>query len=93
MIELRQREAETEVCLREEAALVRQRDNIEQMLEERRLIVDKSRREEYGRQLLRQHKTKLRQKARQVQNELEFDMKIMDAISKAKDEEKSIRKK
>lgn len=88
MIELRQREAETEVCQREEAMLANQRDAVDNLLEERRQIAERGNREEYGRQLLRQHKTKLKQKARQVQEELEFDMKILDAISKAKDEEK-----
>lgn len=88
MIELRQREAESEVCKREELTLAKQRDEMDRLLEERRVIANRNAKEEYGRQLLRQHKAKLRQKARQVQEELEFDMKILASINEAKDEEK-----
>ena len=90
MIELRQREAETEVCKREELSLAKQRDEIDMLLEERRQIAQRSQKEEYGRQLLRQHKAKLRQRARQVQEELEFDMKILAAMNESKLEERYI---
>lgn len=88
MIELRQRDAEAEVCKREELELARQRDEIDRLLEERRQIAQRDAKEEYARQLLRQHKAKLRQKARQVQEELEFDMKILASINQARDEER-----
>lgn len=88
MIELRQRDAETEVCKREEQELARQRDEVDRLLEERRAMAQRNAQEEYGRQLLRQHKAKLRQKARQVQDELEFDMKILAAINQAREEDR-----
>lgn len=88
MIELKQREAESEVLKREEAQLMHERLNINSLNEQRHAIMDKNSRQDYGRQLLRQHKAKLRQRAKEVQQELEFDLKILQSLKDANEEQR-----
>lgn len=68
MIELKQREAESEILGREEAELMKENIEMRKLNEERQKALEESSRQEYGRQLLRQHKAKLRRKAKEVCN-------------------------
>lgn len=90
MIELRQREAETEILKREEAELVREQAKIEQLEFERKEYEKRFQNQEYGRQLLRQHRTKLKQRAKEIQTALEHDLKILSEIAQVQIEQKNI---
>jgi trichoplein keratin filament-binding protein len=90
MIELKQREAESEVIKREEAQLMSEKLSINHLEEQRHAMWEKNSRQDYGRQLLRQHKAKLRQRTKEIQEELEFDLKILRVINEATDEQKHL---
>ncbi|CAF0721567.1 unnamed protein product [Brachionus calyciflorus] len=87
MIELKQREAESDVLNREEYELTQDRVRLLSIQEERIRLADKNNRQDYGRQLLRQHKAKLRQRAKEIQEELEFDLKVLMLINQSEDQE------
>jgi trichoplein keratin filament-binding protein len=90
MIELRQREAETDILNREEAELMKENLEMSRLSEERRRALDENSRQEYGRQLLRQHKAKLRRKAKEVQDALELDLKLLKVISETQDKKRHL---
>ena len=46
--------------------------------------------QEYGRALLRQHKAKLRQKAKEIQESLELDLRILQMIADTQDQQKHL---
>jgi trichoplein keratin filament-binding protein len=81
MIELKQKESETEILNREESELMREKLEIIKLEEERQLVNEKIAKQEYGRQLLRQHKAKMRKKAKDIQEALELDLKIMQMLN------------
>lgn len=87
MIELKQKEAESDVLNREEYDLTQERLRLMKINEERLRLAEKNNRQDYGRQLLRQHKAKLRQRAKEIQEELEFDLKVLKLISESEDKE------
>ena len=62
MIELRQREAESEILKREESELLQENMDLIRLSEERQRLEQKNAQEEYGRQLLRQHKQKQKER-------------------------------
>ena len=90
MIELKQREAETDILNREEAELMKENLEMSRLSEERRQALDENSRQEYGRQLLRQHKAKLRRKAKEVQDALELDLKLLKVISETQDKKRHL---
>ncbi len=81
MIELKQREAESEVLSREEADLVRERYSVIEFNERRKQMNERNNRAEYANYLLRQHKAKLRQRAKEIQEALMLDLEILQHIS------------
>jgi len=81
MIELKQREAESEVLGREEAELVREKYSVIEFNERRKQMNERNNRAEYGSYLLRQHKAKLRQRAKEIQEALMLDLEILQHIS------------
>jgi trichoplein keratin filament-binding protein len=90
MIELKQREYETEVINREETELMNENLQIMKLQEEREKMISIESRQEYGRQLLRQHKAKLRKRAKEVQEELELDLKILKLINDTQDKQRHV---
>jgi trichoplein keratin filament-binding protein len=90
MIELKQREYETEVINREEAELMNENLQMRKLQEEREKMTNIESRQEYGRQLLRQHKAKLRKRAKEVQEELELDLKILKLINDTQDKQRHV---
>jgi trichoplein keratin filament-binding protein len=90
MIELKQREYETEVINREEADLMNENLQIMKLQEEREKMTNLESKQEYGRQLLRQHKAKLRKRAKEVQEELELDLKILKLINDTQDKQRHV---
>jgi len=90
MIELKQREAESEILNREEADLMQEKIDTVRMHEERERIKEKNQRQEYGRQLLRQHKAKLRKMAKDIREELELDLRILQTIKETQDKQKHL---
>ena len=80
MIEVKQREAESEVLSREEAEVMRDMQSIEMVREERARINERRLKEEHGRQLLRQHKAALRKRAKEVQDAIEFDLGVLKVL-------------
>jgi trichoplein keratin filament-binding protein len=90
MIELRQREAENEILKREENDLMQERDEMNQLDDERKDYEKKFENKEYGRQLLRQHTAKLRKKAKEIQEALEFDLGILRQMSQSQESQRHV---
>jgi trichoplein keratin filament-binding protein len=90
MIELKQRESETEILNREESELMREKLEIQKLEEERQIVNEKIAKQEYGRQLLRQHKAKMRKKAKDIQEALELDLKIMQMLNDSYEKRKHL---
>ena len=90
MIELKQREAESEVLNREEADLMQEQYRVMHLNEQRENMNDKNAKQEYGNYLLRQHKAKLRQKVKEVQDALEIDLQILTHIAESQDKQKHL---
>lgn len=90
MIELKQKEAESDVLGREEYELTQEKLRLMKINEERLRLAEKNNKQDYGRQLLRQHKAKLRQKAKEIQEELEFDLKVLMLINESEDKDARI---
>ena len=90
MIELKQREAESEVLNREEADLMQEQYHIYELNEKRNRTNEMFAKQQYGRTLLSQHKAKLRQKAQEIQEALELDLKILQMIAQVQDNQKHL---
>lgn len=90
MIELKQREAESDILNREEADLMQEQYDIVKLNEQREMINQANAKQEYGRALLRQHKVKLRQKAKEIQESLELDLRILQMIADTQDQQKHL---
>jgi trichoplein keratin filament-binding protein len=90
MIELKQREYESEIIGREEAELMSEKLQIAKLSQERERLNSQDAKQEYGRQLLRQHKAKLRKRAKEVQDELELDLKILKLINDTQDKQRHV---
>lgn len=88
MIELKQREAETEVLNREESDLMEDRYQVMKLNEQRKQLSEKNARVEHGQYLLRQHKAKLRQKAKEIQDTLLLDLEILRHIAETQEQQK-----
>ena len=90
MIELKQREAESEILNREEAELIQETYTVSQMNEQRKQMSQLNARQEYGNYLLRQHRAKLRHKAKEVQESLELDLRILHLIADTQEKQKHL---
>lgn len=90
MIELKQREAENEILSREEYDLALERAEMQRLEEERIENEKKFESKEYGRQLLRQHTAKLRKKAKEIQESLEYDLKLLQHLNETQDKQRNI---
>ena len=90
MIELKQREAESDILNREEVDLMMEKLEIDKLNEERKKVQDQGERQEYGRQLLRQHKAMLRKRTKDIQEQLELDLKILQLINETQDKQKHL---
>lgn len=90
MIEIKQREAEEEGLRIQEAELTNERVKLLMLEEERKAKLEQARRQEYGQQLLRQHKAKLRKRAKEIQDELEFDIKFLQMITELNEKQKEM---
>lgn len=90
MIELKQREAESEVLGREENEFLQERYEIMHLNGQRNQLNEKNAKTEYGNYLLRQHKVKLRQKAKEIQDALALDLKILEHIADVQAKQKYI---
>lgn len=90
MIELKQREAESEILGREEADLMTENYEVMRLNEQRKILNEQNSKQEYGNYLLRQHKAKLRQRAREVQDQLLLDLEILERISENQEKQKHL---
>jgi trichoplein keratin filament-binding protein len=90
MIELKQREAENEILKREESELMQERIQMQQLDEDRKENEKKYENKEYGKQLLRQHTAKLRKKAKEIQEALEFDLGILRQLSESQENQRNV---
>lgn len=88
MIELKQREAESEVLNREESDLMEDRYQVMKLNEQRKQLSEANARVEHGQYLLRQHKAKLRQKAKEIQDTLLLDLQILQHIAETQEQQK-----
>ncbi|UJR23972.1 hypothetical protein I4U23_026939 [Adineta vaga] len=86
MAELKEKEEETEVLKQEEERLLREQWEFDQYEEEKKQMEKRYIQQDYGRQLLRQHKAKLHKRAKEIQEQLELDMKILASIAHADEE-------
>ncbi|XP_050408126.1 trichoplein keratin filament-binding protein [Patella vulgata] len=88
IVELKQREAETEQLKKDQENLELEQWNLEKLEESRRLKEEHRKKQDFGRVLLRQHKTQLMRRSRVIQDELEQDRKLLeDLIEQEKEEE------
>ena len=90
MMEIKMREGETELLQSEEAELTNEKVRLALADEQRKEIAERNKRRDYGQQLLRQHKAKLRMRAKQVQEALEFDFKLLQSIKEANEKQKDV---
>jgi len=90
MIELKQREAESEVLNREEADLLQERRHVMQLNEQRQQLNEQNARVEHGQYLLRQHKAKLRQRAKEIQEALLMDLQILQHMAETNERQRHV---
>lgn len=86
MLEIRAREAEAEMLKKEEEELEKQQWELESLEEERRQMEERRKKQDFGRVLLRQHIAQMRRHSKQVQEELELDRKILEALAEKEEE-------
>ena len=61
-----------------------------QLNENRKILNDQLAHQEYGQYLLRQHKAKLRQRAKEVQDALMLDLKILQQMAESQENQKHL---
>nr|XP_054748980.1 trichoplein keratin filament-binding protein-like [Lytechinus pictus] len=88
--ELREREVEAETLKDEQDGLVKQQWELEKLEEERKELEEQRKKAEFGRALVSQYKAKLRRRARQVQEALELDCKILESVARKQAEEEGM---
>ncbi|CAF3777102.1 unnamed protein product [Adineta steineri] len=81
MDEFNQKEQESEILKQEEERLLKDQWKLKQIEEERKKTEKSSVQPDSGRQLLRQHKAKLHKRAKEIQEQLELDIKILASIA------------
>lgn len=88
--ELKDREMEANRLKNEQDDLVKQQWNLEKLEKERNELEGQRKKAEFGRVLVSQYKAKLRRRARQVQDALELDHKILESLAQKEAEEQSM---
>ncbi|XP_072163647.1 trichoplein keratin filament-binding protein-like [Diadema setosum] len=88
--ELKDREQEAARLKTEQDDLVQEQWELEKLEEERKELEEQRRKAEFGRVLVSQYKAKLRRRARQVQEALELDRKILESLAEKEAEEKDL---
>eukprot|EP00057_Strongylocentrotus_purpuratus_P024674 XP_011679148.1 PREDICTED: trichoplein keratin filament-binding protein [Strongylocentrotus purpuratus] len=88
--ELKEREVEAVSLKDEQDGLVKQQWELEKLEEERRELEEQRKKAEFGRALVSQYKAKLRRRARQVQEALELDRKILESMARKQAEEEGM---
>ncbi|XP_041347757.1 trichoplein keratin filament-binding protein-like [Gigantopelta aegis] len=78
--ELRRREHEAKLLKAQQEQLQREQWELEQLEEERRQKEQARKKQEFARILLRQHKAQMLRRSRQIQEELEQDMKLLQSL-------------
>lgn len=86
MLEIRARDAEAEMLKKEEEELEKQQWELEELEEERRQMEERRKKQDFGRVLLRQHIAQMRRHSKQIQEELELDQKILEALVEKEEE-------
>ncbi|XP_053375365.1 trichoplein keratin filament-binding protein-like [Mercenaria mercenaria] len=81
MLEIRARDTEAEMLKKEEEELEKQQWELENLEEERKQMEERRKKQDFGRVLLRQHIAQMRRHSKQVQEELELDRKILEALA------------
>ncbi|KAK3611704.1 hypothetical protein CHS0354_034375 [Potamilus streckersoni] len=90
MMELKKKEIEAEMLKQQQEALEKQQLEIEELEEERKKMEAERQKQEFGRFLLRQHKTQMMRKSRKIQEELEMDKKILENLIEKEKELESV---
>ncbi len=90
MIELKQKDAEQDVLEREEYELNQDRIQMDRLDSERKEMEKQNSNKEYGRQLLRQHTAKLRKRAKEIQDALEFDLNILKQVASMQENQRTV---
>ncbi|XP_061166307.1 trichoplein keratin filament-binding protein-like [Saccostrea echinata] len=90
MLELREREAEASRLKKEQDSLQKEQWRLEELEEERKKMEAGRRHREMGRMLLRQHKAQMMRRSRQIQEELEQDKQMLEALIEREKEEREI---
>jgi trichoplein keratin filament-binding protein len=90
MIELKQKEAEQEIFEREEYELMQDKYQMDRLDSVRKEMEKQHANKEYGRQLLRQHTAKLRKRAKEIQDALEFDLNILKQVASMQESQRNV---
>ncbi|XP_048753198.1 trichoplein keratin filament-binding protein-like isoform X2 [Ostrea edulis] len=90
MFELRDREAEAERLKKEQDALQTEQWRLEDLEDERKKMESARGQREMGRMLLRQHKAQMMRRSRQIQEELEQDKRMLEALIERENEEREM---
>ncbi|XP_038054854.1 trichoplein keratin filament-binding protein-like [Patiria miniata] len=90
MNELRQREAEAARLKQEQDHLLQRQWELDKLDEERQAMEEQRKKSQTAQALTRQHKVQLRRRAKEVQEALELDMKILAALVEKAGEEQQI---
>ncbi|KAL4223980.1 hypothetical protein ACF0H5_017439 [Mactra antiquata] len=90
MLEIRAREAEADMLRKEEEELEKQQWELEELEVERKQMEDRRKQQDFGRVLLRQHIAQMRRHSKQIQEELELDRKILEALVEKEEELKQV---
>lgn len=90
MKELKLRDEEAQMLKQEQEDLLKAQRRLEQAEEDRRLLDEARRKREFGRVLIRQHKAQMKRKSKEIQEALELDLKILEALAKKEDQDKII---
>ncbi|PNF24332.1 hypothetical protein B7P43_G11912 [Cryptotermes secundus] len=87
--ELREKEKKAEELQKEEAEAMQQRAKLEHLLMERRYAEEQRKKAELGSFLQRQYQLKLRRRAKEVQEQLAEDMRLLEKLMSIELEEKT----
>jgi trichoplein keratin filament-binding protein len=88
IVDLKQKEALTKMLNAEESELVNFKNKFLNLQSQRLALSEKVFRINYGQQLLRQHKAKLYQKSKEIQDALDFDLKMLESINESEDKDR-----
>nr|XP_014345958.1 PREDICTED: trichoplein keratin filament-binding protein isoform X2 [Latimeria chalumnae] len=91
MEELSLREVEAKKLKKEQAILMKQQWELEELEEERKKLEERRKKSELGRFLSRQYKAQLKRRAEQIQEELNIDRQILEALLEKEGEDQRLR--